>query len=68
VSTVEPEVVVAKRRAKTDKKARVTTKTAVTGRFATAAPVRNKAASKRLAATLKDLGADSEVVEAAERG
>ena len=42
-------------------------KSATTGPFVTAAPVRTKAGSKRLAATLKDLGADPKVVEAADR-
>ncbi len=35
------------------------------GRFVSAAPVRTKAGSDRLVATLKNLGADPKVVEAA---
>lgn len=42
-------------------------RSAATGRFVTAAPVRTKAASARLAATLESLGADPKVVEAAGR-
>lgn len=40
---------------------------ATSGRFVTAAPVRTKAASARLSETLKSLGADPKVVDAAGR-
>ncbi len=42
-------------------------RSALTGRFVSAPPVRSKAASARLTATLKSLGADPTVVEAAGR-
>jgi hypothetical protein len=43
------------------------TRSGSSGRFVSAAPVRTKAGSKRLEATLRDLGADPKVVEAARR-
>ena len=42
-------------------------RSAITGRFVTGAPVRTKAGSARLTATLKSLGADPKVVDAAGR-
>jgi hypothetical protein len=43
-----------------------TSRSSKSGRFLSAAPVRTKAGSDRLVATLKNLGADPKVVEAAQ--
>ena len=60
--------VASSKKSSTTKGGHVTTRSAVSGRFVSAAPLRTKAATGRLAATLTKLGADPEVVKAARRG